>query len=66
MKDHLSIVSVLLLLFYMGWFMWDQKELLRQQNERIKQLEGELIIKEILLNSIIQEQEQYPMYRKVI
>jgi hypothetical protein len=66
MKDHLSIVSVLLLLFYMGWFMWDQKELLRQQNDRIKQLEGELIIKEILLNSIIQEQEQYPMYRKVI
>jgi hypothetical protein len=66
MKDHLSIVSVLLLLFYMGWFMWDQKELLRQQNDRIKQLEGELIIKEILLNSIIQEQEQYPMYRKAI
>lgn len=66
MKDHLSIVSVLLLLFYMGWFMWDQKELLRQQNDRIKELERELIIKEILLNSIIQEQEQYPMYRKVI
>ena len=66
MKDHLSIVSVLLLLFYMGWFMWDQKELLRQQNDRIKELERELIIKEILLNSIIQEQEQYPMYRKAI
>jgi hypothetical protein len=66
MKDHLSIVSVGLLLFYMGWFMWEQKELLSQQNDHINELERELIIKEILLNSIIQEQEQYPMYRKAI
>lgn len=66
MKDHLSIVSVGLLLFYMGWFMWEQRELLRKQNEHIQTLERELIIKEILLNSMIQEQEQYPMYRKTI
>ena len=66
MKDHLSIVSVGLLLFFMGWFMWEQRELLGKQNDHIQELERELIIKEILLNSIIQEQEQYPMYRKTI
>ena len=63
MKDSLSVVSVLLVIFYMGWFMWKQRELIQSQNDYIDQLEHDAIIQNILLQQVIQEKES-PIYKK--
>ena len=65
MKDSLSVVSVLLVIFYMGWFMWKQRELIQSQNDYIDQLEHDAIIQNILLQQAIQEKES-PIYKRTI
>jgi hypothetical protein len=65
MKDSLSVVSVLLVIFYMGWFMWKQRELIQSQNDYIDQLEHDAIIQNILLQQVIQEKES-PIYKRAI
>jgi uncharacterized protein YxeA len=65
MKDSLSVVSVLLVIFYMGWFMWKQRELIQSQNDYIDQLEHDAIIQNILLQQVIQEKES-PIYKRTI
>ena len=65
MKDSLSVVSVLLVIFYMGWFMWKQRELIQSQNDYIDQLEHDAIIQNILLQQVIQEKES-PIYKTTI
>jgi uncharacterized protein YxeA len=65
MKDSLSVVSVLLVIFYMGWFMWKQRELIQSQNDYIDQLEHDAIIQNILLQQVIQEKEN-PIYKRAI
>jgi len=65
MKDSLSVVSILLVIFYMGWFMWKQRELIQSQNDYIDQLEHDSIIQNILLQQVIQEKEN-PIYKRII
>lgn len=65
MKDSLSVVSVLLVIFYMGWFMWKQRELIQSQNDYIDQLEHDAIIQNILLQQVIQEKEN-PIHKRAI
>lgn len=51
MKDHMSTVSVLLLLFYMGWFMWDQNKLIQKQNEEINRLKQQILIQSMFIQT---------------
>ena len=49
MNRHLSIVSIFLLIFYMGWFMWEQKQLIQEQKAYIDHIEKELITRKFIL-----------------
>lgn len=55
MNDHLGKVSVLLLLFYLGWFAWDQRGLIHDQQRKIEKLEQQLIFKNIVLDAALQD-----------
>ena len=35
MSSQLTRISVLLLLFYMGWFMWEQNKVVKEQKENV-------------------------------
>jgi len=39
MNDTLTRISVLLLIFYMAWYMWDQNELIQSQSQYIEALQ---------------------------
>lgn len=39
MNDALTRISVLLLIFYMAWYMWDQNELIESQSQYIEALQ---------------------------
>lgn len=39
MNDALTRISVLLLIFYMAWYMWDQNELIESQAQYIEALQ---------------------------
>ena len=49
MNDPLSRISILLVIFYMGWFMWDQNKAIQNQKIYIDHLERELITRKFLL-----------------
>jgi len=58
MNDHLGKVSVLLLLFYLGWFAWDQRGLIHDQQREIQKLEQQLIYQNILIEAVLQEDNE--------
>jgi hypothetical protein len=58
MNDHLGKVSVLLLLFYLGWFAWDQRGLIHDQQREIQKLEQQLIFQSIVINATLQEDNE--------
>jgi hypothetical protein len=58
MNDHLGKVSVLLLLFYLGWFAWDQRGLIHNQQKEIQRLEQQLIFQNIVINATLQEDNE--------
>ena len=71
MNRHLSIVSILLLIFYMGWFMWEQKELIQEQRIYIEHIEKELIARKFMLGEYSLEnlrlnQDTSPIHRPPI
>jgi hypothetical protein len=43
MNKHLTLVSLLLLIFYMGWFILDQQKLIENQKEKIIELQSKII-----------------------
>jgi len=43
MNKHLTLVSLLLLIFYMGWFILDQHKLTENQKEQIQELQKKII-----------------------
>ena len=55
MNDHLGKVSVLLLLFYLGWFAWEQRGLIHDQQREIQKLEQQLIFQSIVIDATLQE-----------
>jgi hypothetical protein len=54
-NQPLSIVSLLLLIFYLGWFAWDQRELIYDQKREIQKLEQQLIFQSIVIDATLQE-----------
>lgn len=63
MNDHLSIISILLLIFYMMWFMWDQNKLIQNQHEEIRTLQQQVIFHN-LFNIRTQPPSQNPLYQQ--
>jgi hypothetical protein len=63
MSNHLTIVSILLLLFYMAWFMWDQNKLIHNQRDQIKQLEMQSFYDAIIIQHLRAKQNQ-PLYQQ--
>lgn len=58
MDDHLGKVSILLLLFYLGWFAWDQRGLICDQQREIQKLEQQLIFQSIVIDATLQENNE--------
>ena len=48
MNDPLGKVSILLLLFYMGWYILDQNEIIDNQKEQIQHMEQQLFLDELI------------------
>ena len=59
MNKHLSVVSTLLLLFYMGWFMWEQNQVIKKQNQEINQLKQQILIQNIFMGMTQKESINY-------
>ena len=55
MNNQLGITSILLLLFYVGWFAWDQRGLIHDQQREIQKLEQQLIFQNIVIETMIQD-----------
>lgn len=49
MNEPLGKISILLLIFYMGWYLWDQNQVIQDQKIYIDHLEKELITRKFLL-----------------
>jgi hypothetical protein len=58
MNDHLTIVSLLLALFFMMWFAWDQNELVNQQNKEIRTLQQQVIFHNLFTKQIYRNNNQ--------
>ena len=62
MNDHLGVISILLLIFYMMWFMWDQNQLIQKQHEEIRALQQQVIFYNLF--NIKTQQYQNPLYQQ--
>ena len=60
MNDHLTIVSLLLALFFMMWFAWDQNELVNNQNKEINRLQQQVLFHNLFTQRIYNNQN--PIY----
>jgi hypothetical protein len=49
MNNPLSIVSILLAVFYLMWFAWEQNGVIFEQEIYIKELEKELFARKLIL-----------------
>ena len=58
MNDHLTIVSLLLALFFMMWFAWDQNKLVKQQNKEINTLQQQVLFHNLFTNQIYRNNNQ--------
>jgi len=64
MNDALTRISVLLLFFYMAWYMWDQNELIENQNQQIKQLQIQSLYDMMTIQQLRSKNNQSPFYKK--
>ena len=66
MSHQLSYTSLLLLIFYLAWFSWEQRELIQIQKEDRLLLEQRLLYQNIIINAAFpnQQQDQYPLYQR--
>jgi hypothetical protein len=58
MNDHLTIVSLLLALFFMMWFAWDQNELVNQKNKEIRTLQQQVLFHNLFTKQIYRNNNQ--------
>lgn len=58
MNDHLTIVSLLLALFFVMWFAWNQNELVNQQNKEIRILQQQVLFHNLFTNQIYRNNNQ--------
>ena len=52
MNDALTRISVLLLIFYMAWYMWDQNELIKSQSQYIEALQVQSLYDTITIQQL--------------
>lgn len=62
MNDALTRTSILLLMFFMGWYMWDQHKLIDNQHKQIQQLEAQIFYDLIIIKQL--QTKQYDRYNK--
>ena len=62
MNDHLSTISLLLLIFFLSWFAWDQNQLLQKQNLQIQELQQQIVIQNMMQNMIINAPRKGGLY----
>lgn len=63
MNDALTRISVLLLIFYMAWYMWDQNELIESQSQYIEALQIQSLYDTITIQQL-RAQQDLPFHRK--
>ena len=63
MNDALTRISVLLLIFDMAWYMWDQNELIKSQSQYIEALQIQSLYDTITIQQL-RAQQDYPFHRK--
>jgi len=63
MNDTLTRISVLLLIFYMAWYMWDQNELIKSQSQYIEALQVQSLYDTITIQQL-RAQQDVPFYKK--
>jgi hypothetical protein len=60
MDNQLSITSLALLLFFLGWFAWDQNKLIQSQREKIVLLEQKVIFQSLVINATLKNDNYIP------
>lgn len=63
MNDHLTKVSVLLLMFYMGWYIWDQNKVIQNQQDIIRDMQIQSFYDAIVLQQL-RAQQNSKFYQK--
>ena len=63
MNDALTRISVLLLIFYMAWYMWDQNELIESQAQYIEALQIQSLYDTITIQQL-RALQNYPINHK--
>lgn len=63
MNDHLTKVSVLLLMFYMGWYIWDQNKVIQNQQDIIRDMQIQSFYDTIVLQQL-RAQQNSKFYQK--
>lgn len=62
MSGQLTKISVLLLLFYMGWFMWEQNKVVKKQKQQIETMSKQLFYDALIINTYQNYNNQYNRY----
>jgi hypothetical protein len=60
MNEALIRTSILLLMFYMAWFMWDQHKLIENQRQQIQQLQIKSFYDMVIIKQF--ETQRYDQY----
>jgi hypothetical protein len=61
MDNQLSITSLVVLLFFLCWFAWDQNKLIRSQQEKILLLEQKMIFQSLVIEAALQNNNYSPI-----
>jgi hypothetical protein len=61
-NDHLGTISLLLLIFFLSWFAWDQNKVIQKQNLQIQELKQQIIIQNMMQNMIINTPRKGGLY----
>ena len=62
MNDHLGTISLLLLIFFLSWFAWDQNKVIQKQNLQIQELRQQIVIQNMMQNMIINTPRKGGLY----
>jgi len=62
MNESLIRTSILLLIFYMAWFMWDQHKLIENQKQEIQKLQVQSFYDMVIIKQL--KTEKYNRYYK--
>jgi len=61
-NDHLGTISLLLLIFFLSWFAWDQNKVIQKQNLQIQELRQQIVIQNMMQNMIINTPRKGGLY----